>query len=68
MVVKEPWVEEDKFGKVKFAVIQTVSAGGCQGVAMLSPPIRSGVCTPQGAGWARSRFPPRCSTATPPTP
>lgn len=25
MVVKEPWVEEDKFGKVKFAVIQTVS-------------------------------------------
>lgn len=24
MVVKEPWVEEDKFGKVKFAVIQTV--------------------------------------------
>lgn len=30
MVVKEPWVEEDKFGKVKFAVIQTVSAGGWQ--------------------------------------
>lgn len=29
MVVKEPWVEEDKFGKVKFAVIQTVS--GCGG-------------------------------------
>ena len=26
MVVKEPWVEEDKFGKVKFAVIQTVSS------------------------------------------
>lgn len=25
VVVKEPWVEEDKFGKVKFAVIQTVS-------------------------------------------
>lgn len=25
MVVKEPWVEQDKFGKVKFAVIQTVS-------------------------------------------
>lgn len=24
VVVKEPWVEEDKFGKVKFAVIQTV--------------------------------------------
>ncbi|KAK4813118.1 hypothetical protein QYF61_010532, partial [Mycteria americana] len=23
VVVKEPWVEEDKFGKVKFAVIQT---------------------------------------------
>uniref|UniRef100_A0A8D2QIJ5 4-hydroxyphenylpyruvate dioxygenase n=1 Tax=Zonotrichia albicollis TaxID=44394 RepID=A0A8D2QIJ5_ZONAL len=25
VVVKEPWVEQDKFGKVKFAVIQTVS-------------------------------------------
>lgn len=30
MVVKEPWVEEDKFGKVKFAVIQTVSGRGWQ--------------------------------------
>lgn len=24
-IVREPWVEEDKFGKVKFAVLQTVS-------------------------------------------
>lgn len=31
MVVKEPWVEQDKFGKVKFAVIQTVSARAGQG-------------------------------------
>lgn len=23
--MREPWVEEDKFGKVKFAVLQTVS-------------------------------------------
>lgn len=31
MVVKEPWVEQDKFGKVKFAVIQTVSGRAGQG-------------------------------------
>lgn len=37
VVVKEPWVEEDKFGKVKFAVIQTVSGRA-------EPPPRSGVC------------------------
>lgn len=42
VVVKEPWVEEDKFGKVKFAVIQTVSAGGCWGVVVLSPPSAAG--------------------------
>ena len=24
-IVREPWVEQDKFGKVKFAVLQTVS-------------------------------------------
>lgn len=41
MVVKEPWVEEDKFGKVKFAVIQTVS-GRAAGEA--EPPRWSGVC------------------------
>lgn len=27
-IVREPWVEEDKFGKVKFAVLQTVSEHG----------------------------------------
>lgn len=25
MIVKEPWVEQDSYGKVKYAVIQTVS-------------------------------------------
>lgn len=25
VIVKEPWVEEDKSGRVKFAIIQTVS-------------------------------------------
>lgn len=24
VVVKEPWVEQDKYGKVKYAVVQTV--------------------------------------------
>lgn len=28
-IVREPWVEEDKFGKVKFAVLQTVSELCC---------------------------------------
>uniref|UniRef100_A0A8B9CA78 4-hydroxyphenylpyruvate dioxygenase n=1 Tax=Anser brachyrhynchus TaxID=132585 RepID=A0A8B9CA78_9AVES len=41
VVVKEPWVEEDKFGKVKFAVIQTVT-----------PP-----CSPQGPPSPAERCP-----------
>ena len=24
-IIREPWVEQDKFGKVKFAMLQTVS-------------------------------------------
>lgn len=40
MVVKEPWVEEDKFGRVKFAVIQTVSGRA----AASEPSCRSWVC------------------------
>uniref|UniRef100_A0A669PDR1 4-hydroxyphenylpyruvate dioxygenase n=1 Tax=Phasianus colchicus TaxID=9054 RepID=A0A669PDR1_PHACC len=45
VVVKEPWVEEDKFGKVKFAVIQTVSDEGTE------PPTCRAVCTSQQ--WAQ---------------
>lgn len=28
-IIREPWVEQDKFGKVKFAVLQTVSKLRC---------------------------------------
>lgn len=51
MVVKEPWVEEDKFGKVKFAVIQTVSG-------RMSPHPREGSV---GTGWTQE-VPPKNRT------
>lgn len=64
MVVKEPWVEQDKFGKVKFAVIQTVSARAGQGRAVeLAAPGRP----PHKQSHNKTTFPPH-SMVTPPTP
>lgn len=60
MVVKEPWVEEDKFGKVKFAVIQTVSDEGAE-----PPEMQRGLCI---AAVGTEPLPPLCSTVTQHTP
>lgn len=72
MVVKEPWVEADKFGKVKFAVIQTVSG---RAAAEAEPPRRGRVCRsrldpggPPKMGPPCNLFPRSRSTVTPPTP
>jgi len=71
-VVKEPWVEEDKFGKVKFAVIQTVSG---RAAVEAQPPRRSGVHRskldpggPPKNGVTMQPLPPSHSMVTPPTP
>lgn len=60
MVVKEPWVEEDKFGKVKFAVIQTVSDEGTE------PPHTQ--CSLHIAAMGTEPLPPFRSTVTQRTP
>lgn len=60
VVVKEPWVEEDKFGKVKFAVIQTVSDEGAE-----PPHTQRSLCI---AAMGTESLPPLCSMATQRTP
>lgn len=72
VVVKEPWVEEDKFGKVKFAVIQTVSG---RAAAEAEPPCQARVCRsrldpggPLRMGPPHNLFPHSRSTVTPPIP
>lgn len=64
-MLKEPWVEEDKFGKVKFAVIQTVRAGSCGAEPAPEQGLGSGL-DPGGPQKATTElFLPSCSTVTP---